>query len=213
MSQKIFDDFHIAFFDKVKMSYWIGQPCQKYPIDLFNYQELIVETQPDIIIECGTNQGGTAFFLSSILSLMGKTNGKVLTCDVQDIRTQKVKELGDKIIFYHGSSISEDIVTKIKSHIKERDRVMVVLDSDHRCYHVLEEMKIYGELVTKDCYMIVEDSDLNGHPIYPSYGAGPFEAIEIYMREHNNGKFINDKIRENMYLITNAVNGYLKKVL
>lgn len=211
MNERLIADFHIIYFDKVKVCSWMGQSCQKYPQDLINYQEVMFETQPDIIIECGTNAGGTALFLANMLKLIGKPNGVVLTCDVRDIVTQKVRDT-DNIKFFRGSSTSTEVFNAIKSHIKSTDRVMVILDSDHKNTHVIEEMKLYGSLVTKGCYMITEDGILNGHPIVPNYGPGPFEAIDDFMKNHNNGRFVADKERENKYLITNAVNGYLKKV-
>lgn len=203
------DAFHVAFFDKVKECFWLGEPCGKYPHDLINYQELIVETQPDVIIECGTNRGGTAFYFSTILDLIGKKNGRVLTCDISDQRTPRIREIStDKIKFFLGSSVSPEVVEAIKKCITPTDRVMVNLDSNHSSNHVLAEMRAYEDLVTKGCYMIVEDGDI-GHPL-PIGNNGPYEAIAEYMK--TNTKFTMDKNRELMYLFSNAVNGYLKKI-
>ena len=86
--------------------------------------------------------------------------------------------------------------------------VLVILDSDHNMPHVLKEMEIYSEFVTKGSYMIVEDSNVNGHPIMPNWGPGPFEAIQRFLEENNS--FEVDKNREKFYMSFNP-NGYLKK--
>jgi len=208
-TQKLIDDFHILYFNRVKGCSWLGEPCQKYPSDLMNYQELIFELKPDVIIETGTNQGGTAFFFRTILDLIGKPDAKVITCDIQDIRTNRIRNL-ERIYFVCGSSTDKSTFNLIKAEIKPTDVVLVVLDSNHYESHVIKEIELYSTLVTKGSYMIVEDSDLNGHPIEPNYGRGPYEAIETFMKD--NKEFIFDKERENKYVIVCAINGYLKKL-
>ena len=59
---------------------FLGVPILKCPLDLHIYQEVIYETQPDVIIECGVKYGGSTLYLASICDLMGK--GKVLACDI-----------------------------------------------------------------------------------------------------------------------------------
>ena len=53
----IFHDlYHNNHIGKVK---WFGYNVTKSPIDCWVYQEIIHETQPDVIIECGTGEGGS----------------------------------------------------------------------------------------------------------------------------------------------------------
>ena len=87
--------------------------------------------------------------------------------------------------------------------------VLLILDSDHNKSHVLKEMEIYSKFVTRNSYMIVEDSNVNGHPIMPNWGEGPFEAIEEFL--NNNDSFEIDKDREKYYMTFNP-NGYLRKI-
>ena len=86
---------------------------------------------------------------------------------------------------------------------------MVLLDSDHRMTHVLEELRIYSPLVTLGNYIIVEDTNINGHPVFRSFGPGPMEALEEFLRE--NRSFISDRSREK-FLLTHNPKGYLRRI-
>ena len=74
--------------------------------------------------------------------------------------------------------------------------------------HVLAEMWIYGELVTSGGYLIVEDTNINGHPVLPGIGPGPMEAVEQFLLENEN--FIADASREK-FMMTQNPHGYLRK--
>ena len=108
----------------------------------------------------------------------------------------------------NGSSTEKGIVDQVKSLAGHKKRVMVVLDSDHACDHVLKEMEIYGSMVSPGSYMIVEDSNVNGHPVKPEHGPGPMEAIQSYMQKHDD--FEIDLSREKFFMTQNP-NGFLRK--
>jgi len=205
--KELVDKFHQLYYEMHHKTwantYWLGVPLEKCPLDCWIYQEIIFKTKPDVIIECGTFKGGSALFLASILDLIG--NGKVITID---INKEEFKE-HPRITYLTGSSISEDIISQVKSLIKEGDKVMVILDSDHSKKHVLEELRVYNDLVSLGNYLIVEDSNINGNPVQKDSGEGPMEAINEFMKENN--QFIIDKTKEKFYLTFNP-NGYLKKV-
>jgi len=38
-------------------TFWMNVPCQKCPLDLWIYQEILCEIRPDLIIETGTYHG------------------------------------------------------------------------------------------------------------------------------------------------------------
>lgn len=185
-------------------SLWLGVPISKCPLDTWIYQEIIFEVRPDIIIECGTAQGGSSLFLASMCDLVN--NGKVISIDINH---QKGRPKHKRITYLLGSSTSKKIVNKVNNLITGKDKILVILDSDHSKRHVLNELKIYRKIVTKGSYLIVEDTNLNGYPIIADYGPGPMEAVEEFLKKSKD--FVVDKSREKFYLTFNP-SGYLKKI-
>lgn len=185
---------------------WMGVPLLKFPTDMVIYAELIHRTQPDLIIECGTFAGGSAYFMATICEMIG--HGHVATIDPYDDPNRPDHR---RITYVKGSSTDPKVFAPYQDLIEKgfHQRVMVVLDSDHSCAHVMREMDIYGPLVTPGCYMIVEDTNLNGHPVVPSHGPGPYEAVEAWLPKHP--EFQRDPVCERFMLTANP-GGYLKKI-
>lgn len=206
--KSIVDEFHKLYYnfgDKTwNNTFWLGAPVQKCPLDLWIYQEIIFKQKPDIIIECGTLHGGSAFFLASMCDLVN--NGRIITIDIEK---KEGRPQHKRIQYLHGSSTSEEVVERVKKEIGDKNKVLVILDSDHSKEHVLNELRIYSKLVTKGSYVVVEDTNVNGHPVVPDFGPGPMEALEEFLKE--NKDFVVDKDREKFYL-TFSPSGYLKRI-
>ena len=115
----------------------------------------------------------------------------------------------NRITYLLGSSTSKEIMEDVQRFIVNKNQIMVILDSDHKKEHVLSELRIYSQFVTKGSYIIVEDTNINSHPIFPDFGPGPMEAVKDFLEE--NKDFVIDKSREKFYLTFNP-DGYLKRV-
>ena len=87
--------------------------------------------------------------------------------------------------------------------------MVVLLDSDHHKAHVLEELRRYAPLVSVGSYIIVQDSNINGHPVLADFGPGPWEAIDEFLK--SNDGFRIDRERERLRF-TFVPNGYLQRV-
>jgi cephalosporin hydroxylase len=87
--------------------------------------------------------------------------------------------------------------------------IMVILDSDHTRAHVRGELRGYGPLVTPGSYLIVEDTNLNGHPAYPQFGPGPMEAVKEFLASSPN--FLPDPDCEKFFMTFNPP-GYLRRI-
>jgi cephalosporin hydroxylase len=184
---------------------WLGVPITKIPEDMLTYQEILFETQPDVIIEAGTAQGGSALFFASICDLTGR--GRVISIDIEEDPTRPRHK---RITYLLGSSTSKAVVDQLRRAVKPDDRVMVVLDSDHSKDHVLGELMIYSRLVTVDNYLVVEDTNVNGHPVLWSYGPGPMEAVKEFLAKDTS--FVADRSRDEKYFLSYFPSGFLRKV-
>jgi cephalosporin hydroxylase len=203
----IVNAFHRAFYYAARdqgltwlSTSWLGVPTLKCPLDLWVYQEILLERRPDVIVESGTNRGGSALYLASICDLID--HGRVVTIDIEDHGTRP----HPRITYLIGSSTAQSTIERVQAMIDGANDVMVILDSDHEREHVLKELRLYSQVVTPGQYLIVEDTNINGHPVFPEHGPGPSEALSVFLAE--NGSFIRDREREKLLLTFNT-GGYL----
>jgi cephalosporin hydroxylase len=183
---------------------WLGTKATKSPNDMWTYQEILVESQPELIFESGTRYGGTTLFLASVLDMIGGP-GRVLSLDI-DPTMKRPKH--PRIDYLIGSSIEADTIEKIHRAAAGR-RTMVILDSDHYEPHVSKELNAYHDIVSPGCYLIVEDTNVNGRPVLPDFGAGPGEAVDKFIASHP--EFVVDRDRER-FLMTLNPGGYLRRL-
>lgn len=74
---------------------------------------------------------------------------------------------------------------------------------------MLAELRVLAPYLSPGDYMIVEDTNVNGHPVYPSFGPGPYEAVAEFLAE--TADFVVDASREK-FMMTFNPRGYLKRV-
>jgi cephalosporin hydroxylase len=184
--------------------HWLGYLSTKYPCDLIVYQEIVTETRPELIVESGTRFGGTTLFLACLLDSLGG-RGRVLTIDVN--RAPRLPE-HPRIEYITGSSLDPETIATVR-RAADGKRTMVILDSLHSEDHVGAELRAYSDIVTEGCYLIVEDSNVNGHPVLPDFGPGPMEAVDGFLASSDG--FVIDRDRER-FLISLNPRGYLRRV-
>ena len=201
--RSIADQFHRQYYESGiwRNTFWLGVAARKCPLDLWIYQEILFETRPEVIIESGTESGGSALFLASVCDLIGE--GKVITIDLQD---NPLRPKHPRITYVFGSSVAPETIDLVKKSVELQTRVMVILDSDHGKDHVLNELRAYADLVTPGSYLIVEDTNVNNHPVAEDFGPGPMEAVEEFLGTR--ADFVVDREREKFFLTFNP-KGYL----
>jgi len=206
--------------DKYKYTYnysWMGRPIIKYPNDILILQEMIWNLKPDYIVETGIAHGGSIIFSSSMLELVG--HGEVIAVDI-DIRQHNREEIekhpmAKRITMIEGSSVDPIIVNSIKEKVKGK-KVLVCLDSNHTHEHVLEELRMYADMVNVGSYIVCPDTFVEYFP--KGYcddrpwdvGNNPMTALIAFLKEDD--RFIIDKDIDNKLMITEGFDGYLKRI-
>ena len=196
---------------------WMGRPIIQYPQDIIAMQELVWKIKPDLIVETGIAHGGSLIFYASLLELLGG-EGEVLGVDIE-IRPHNRREIEDhpmfkRITMYEGSSVDEDVVSKVFDFAKDKKRIIVVLDSDHRHDHVLKELEAYSPLVKKGSYLVVFDTIVEDMPkgffktSTADKGDSPKTAVWEFLKSNNRFKI--DKDIDSKLLLTVCPDGYLE---
>ena len=194
---------------------WLGVPIIQFPEDIVIMQELIYRVKPDVIVETGVAHGGTAVFYASLLELLGK--GKVIGVDIEIRKnnelTIKSHFLSKRINLIQGSSVDPEILKQVRSQIKETDRVLVVLDSDHSYGHVLEELESYAPLVSRDSYLVAMDGAQEWVWDIPAGKKewkqdNPLRAIKEFMKRHPEWKA---DPHYNRFMVTSNPLGFLRR--
>jgi cephalosporin hydroxylase len=179
---------------------WLGIPIQKAPTDLWAYQEIVHRVRPGVIVETGTLHGGSAHYLAGMCQLVGR--GRVVSVDI----AAEARPPHPLVTYIDGSSTAPEVFERVRQQVEGEAPVLVILDSDHSRSHVLEEMRLYGDLVTPGGYLIVEDTNVNGHPVNVAHGPGPMEAVDEFLARDS--RFRVDDWPERMLLTFNP-RGYL----
>jgi len=195
---------------------WLGRPIIQFPQDMVAVQELIWKIKPDFIIESGIARGGSLIFYASILQLMN--HGKIIGIDI-DIREHNKKEIEKHFLFkrikmIQGSSTDPIVIDQIKKIIKNKKKIMILLDSNHTEEHVLKELEIFSKFVGSGSYIIVFDTiieNMRKHHFKNrlwNHGNNPRTAISKFLKQNKRFKIDCDITKK--LLITSCPDGYLK---
>lgn len=187
---------------------WMGIACWKSPSDMWNYLQILVELKPSLVIEFGSYRGASAMFYANVMRQIGKPF-KVLSVDIRQAAVEGPARADPDILFIESSSPAPAVAEKIRELMSEfPGPTFAILDSDHSMKHVLTEMKLLRPLLRTGDYLVVGDSNINGHPVLPGFGPGPYEAIEAYERESADD-YRHDVERENKFGWAQAPYGFL----
>jgi cephalosporin hydroxylase len=183
---------------------WLGHSVPKPPTDLIAYQEMITRVRPEWIVETGTRNGGRALFLASICELLG--HGRVLSIDP---RKAEGRPQHPRITYLTANPAQGDTARQVRDIVGDAPNAIVVLGSRGSRQRMVAEFNLYSPLVPLGSYVVMEETIVNGHPVWPSFGPGPTEAVKNVI--NTRGDFAPDPDMERSGLTFNP-HGFLKRV-
>jgi len=181
-----------------------GIPTLKCPFDYVMYQMIISELKPDLVIEIGTNFGGTSLYIADLMEAIG--HGEVHTIDIED-RTEKTLKQHPRIKLFTNGWKNYDLENTSKFL-----KIIVIDDASHIYEDTLETIKTFSKIIPVGSYLIIEDGIVSRLKRAKLLNGGPLRAIEDFMK--TNDCFVVDNKYCNMFGEDTTFNtkGYLKRI-
>jgi cephalosporin hydroxylase len=204
------DELKWAFVDSVWRNLpwtdttWLGHGIATAPTDLLAYQEMIFRVRPDWVIETGTGDGARALFLASMCDLVGC--GEVVSIDLH--RAEALPE-HPRLHYITADPNDAAAVEAVRAILGETSNALVVLGSRLGRELTNAQFEAYSPFVGVGSYVVVTDTIVNGHPVWPGFGPGPAEAVKQILNRR--GDFLSDPTLEK-YSFTFNPNGVLRRV-
>ena len=165
------EQYHLWYYDEAAVwtrTTFLGVPCLKSVSDMWNYQEILSELRPSLVIEFGSYAGGSALFFAEILKLI-TPRSRVLSIDIDHSRLAPAARQNQHIEFLRNDTTSQATQHRI-SQLRDEfpGHAFFILDSNHTKQHVLRELHQLRSLTVPGDYVVVEDGCINGHPVLPN---------------------------------------------
>lgn len=156
---------------------WFGIPIFQVPTDMYIYQKLLWELRPELVIETGVARGGSLACIASLMHLVQTTcppsqstgntvppNWNLLGIDVNDVSAARENlhsfDFSSHVQLIQSDSTSEELHAELRDFARDRERVLIFLDSDHSEEHVFAELLLYSQLLNLGDHLVVWDSGL-----------------------------------------------------
>ena len=182
---------------------YLGHTVLKTPFDWIVMGDIIQDTEPEIIIEIGSGQGGFTLWMANLLDAM-QTQTRIISVDTKDAATSINHH---RIKWVVGDALASKTLEQVKSLCSGK-RGMVIDDSDHKYHTTKRILEAYEGYVAVDRYLVVEDTIVDFLELPPI--PGPLGAVREFVATHKDS-FVIDRSREK-YIITHNPMGYLLRI-
>jgi len=178
----------------------------KCPFDYALYQMIIFDVKPDLIIEIGTNHGGSSLYLADMLDIIGK--GTIHTIDIMEFPISELIKNNKRIKRFVLKNGFKDYDLNLA---KDFEKILVIDDGSHHYSDVIASLEKFKHLISENSYFIVEDGILDKLGMANEYGGGPNRAILEFLTKNTDFKIDGNLCNFFGENATFNTFGYLKK--
>ncbi len=189
---------YIAFSSK-----WLGVGAVQIPEEIGSALDYINAELPLRVCEIGTEDGGTTFLLSHMLSSTELIIGI-------DLYVQNKPQLGllhrrgQHLVLMNGSSHSPQTLHRVEEKLKGKCLDVLFIDGDHRYEGVKQDFLMYRHLVRANGFIIfhdiVQDHAARYGKVTPAYSGGVPTIWEELRRIYPFQEFVQDPEQNGMGL-------------
>lgn len=184
-----FRDFFRKRLDMHTHDHYKGLTLAKMPEDLRVYQHIIEDCQPDVIVELGAFEGGSAVWFADQLQILVPRPWRDAEPSVISLDIRQIKVLDHRVKFINGDVKSEHVADRIAKLVTGK-RVMISEDSQHSYASTIAALRLYAGLVSRGCWFVVEDGVVDEAEVkLPRYRGGVQPAIEEFLASGQGKRF------------------------
>jgi len=207
--EELTTSFRDAFWRSLawRRSQWLGEPVEAAPTDLMIYQELVASVQPDHVIVCDDDGSSLGGYLASICRMLGR--GEVVS--VGDSLEAQASTADNPHHHVNGTATDADTVSRVEEIVGSRSsaNALVILRGYGKPEPFAAAFRRLAGFVPVGSYVVIENTIVNGRPVWPEHGPGPLEAVNRLLMAH--GDFVQDTSVERFGLTFNP-GGFLRRI-
>lgn len=200
---------------------YAGVGISKFPEDLRVYEHLLWRSRPEVVIELGTHEGGSALWFRDRLRTL-EAYGHVKTPLVVsiDLDTSRAAEriaeadpeFGATIHLVSGDVRDPLLPERVRSLIEPRRRCLVVEDTAHVFETTYAALEGFSSFVHVGGYFVVEDGcvDVEEMRLDPSWPSGVLPALVAWLATTRGSHFVVRRDLE-LYGLTCHPSGFLER--
>jgi len=184
---------------------WLGRPVERAPGDLLAYQQMIADAKPDWIVTTSQDAApGRDLYLASLCQFLG--HGEVLALCARE--RDQAAAAHPRLHPLTGDAYDPAVAASALDRVDAPARALLILGRES-ADRLVETFELYWHLVPIGSWVVLEDTIMNGHPIWPAMGPGPAEAARRIVQSHP--ELVPDRDLE-AFGVTFNPQGYLKRV-
>jgi cephalosporin hydroxylase len=211
--------------DRARMHFsdtYMGVPLSKFPEDLRVYEHLIWRDRPNVVVEVGTQFGGSALWFRDRLLTLARYaaigSPRVVSIDVDLDEARQRLALADPdyagtITLVEGDVRDPTLVARVREQLPDGSRCLVVEDSAHTRETTAAALASLAGLVPPGGWFVVEDGcvDVDAMRLDAGWPRGVLPAIADWLATAEGSRF---RVRRDveLYGLSCHPGGFLQRV-
>jgi cephalosporin hydroxylase len=179
---------------------YVGVPLSKFPEDLRVYEHLLWLSRSDVVIEIGSQYGGSALWFRDRLDTMARYGriaaGRVISVELNPTGAEERLAAADPryaetISLVGGDVRDPDLPRQVAALVPDGARCMVTEDSAHVYETTLAALRGFAGFVPVGGYFVVEDGcvDIDEMRLSDDWPRGVLPAIRDWLATPAGGQF------------------------